>query len=100
MRFIVAFGGRYTREEHPRLPVAHPDNYLLIEAEDYDAARDVAIALLGSMWSGLYPHERKQDRVENNRFYPEGACARVSTTDPELEVIVRAGWAAQAVTPT
>ena len=91
-RFFVTFGQRYAREEHPVLPTAHPDVWLEVQAPHYDAARELVIEALGSRWSNLY----EEDDWEPD-WYPGGRAALVTTADPELEVIIRATRAAEAV---
>lgn len=54
MNFYVTFGRRYAREEHPVLPGAHPDGWLLVHADNEEAARRLVVAKLGIRWAFIY----------------------------------------------
>lgn len=72
--FVVTFGQRFRREVHARLPLAHPDGWVTIVADDYSDARLLAIVNLGTEWSGIYDGDPFVDEVE---FYPRGELARL-----------------------
>lgn len=68
--FYVTFGQRYSYDEHPTFPEAHPDGWLEIHAEDYWAAREIAVYALGDAWAFIY----SEDDFASSRFrYPRGA---------------------------
>lgn len=52
--YRITFGQRERHEEHPTFPAAHPDGYVTIVAEDYDAARNIAIRHLGRRFAFQY----------------------------------------------
>lgn len=54
MRFYVTLGQQYATHQHPFLANAHPDGYVVIDAEDANKARQIAFARLGSCWAFLY----------------------------------------------
>lgn len=72
--FYVTFGGKYAREAHPRLSVAHPDGWVTIEADDYEQARAATVALLGTAWCWLH------DTPRDPEWFPAGELARFDAT--------------------
>ncbi|MGH3795991.1 MAG: hypothetical protein ACRDSP_14000 [Pseudonocardiaceae bacterium] len=52
--FFVTFGAQYRDQLHPTLSVAHPDGWVTVVAQDYDAARALAIGWLGTAWCDIY----------------------------------------------
>lgn len=75
MQIFVTFGTQYAREPHPRLPFAHPDGYLTIEAPDYNTALRTAFALTGGAHGTDYS-DRPSDIT-----YQRGELARVIVHD-------------------
>ena len=75
--FRVTFGQQYGHEDepvHPRFYWAHRDGWVTIVADDYNHAREVAVALLGTAWSELYSWD--SDPLTNDLF-PLGEILRV-----------------------
>ena len=75
MEFFVTFGQRYAREQHPTIDQAHPDGWLVIEAESWDDARAVAERELGTNWSHL--HTKEDFFKDAEQLYPRGEIARI-----------------------
>jgi hypothetical protein len=71
--FRVTFGQKWRREPHPQLPVAHPDGYVIIEAETWDQAFEEAKLVLGKNFSDVYSAPLS---AEEARMYPRGVLAR------------------------
>lgn len=72
MKFAVTFGQQYPREPHPRLPVAHRDGWLTINADNEGQAREMAYEALGTAWSFIYTEaEMEQFKVD----FPLGELA-------------------------
>lgn len=80
---FVTFGSQYAREPHPRLPFAHPDGYLTIEAPDYRTARGIAMSMTGGAFCTDYL-ERPSDIQ-----FQRGELARVIVHDPIVTESVR-----------
>jgi len=74
-QIYVTFGLMYAREQHPRLPFAHPDGYLSVEGPDYRTALATACSLTGGAHAFDYA-ERPSDIT-----YPRGELARVVVHD-------------------
>lgn len=72
--FMVTFGQKYRTEPHPKAP-AHPDGWVTVKAEDYDAARVKTVNVFGQAWSMLYAEE---DFVDSAHFYPLGELQVIS----------------------
>jgi hypothetical protein len=77
--FFVTFGQRYAQEPHPVLADAHPDGWLVIEAESWDEARAAVATALGTSWSNLY--EKTDFMQDAARLYPRGEIARISPSE-------------------
>ena len=73
MEYAVTFGQRYRSEEHPRLPEAHPDGYVVIEAPDMDQAHAIAFDKIGGSWAFLCEME---DFSLDAWMHPLGELAR------------------------
>ncbi|MDR3068637.1 MAG: hypothetical protein LBU50_03955 [Cellulomonas sp.] len=71
------FGSRYAYEPHPTLPQAHPDGWLEVRGTDYETARKIAVALLGTAWSCQY-----DEATLVRDCYPDGALYVVTLSDP------------------
>lgn len=71
--YYVTFGQQYRREPHPKVEYAHPDGWLLIEAEDIKTAREKAFNELGDAWAFIYV-EGGWDRS----YFPLGELHRIS----------------------
>lgn len=75
--WLVSFGQQYTGwYEHPFVPWAHKDGYLLIEAENVVEATVCAGNLLGRHWSMIYEKSKHTD-AEWLLVFPRGELARV-----------------------
>jgi hypothetical protein len=73
-KFYVTFGQKYRLgQRHPTFPDAHPDGVIEVEAQDYDAARDIVIRNLGAEWSGLYSD---MEFAKDRHYYPLGVLAK------------------------
>lgn len=75
MEYFVTFGQRYAQAQHPTIEKAHPDGWLVIEADSYEAARAVAARELGTSWSNL--HDKDDFMKDAERLYPRGEIARI-----------------------
>jgi hypothetical protein len=53
-KFYLTFGVKYAREAHPTFPRAHPNGYVVIEADVYEDAREKVIEVFGIYWCDLY----------------------------------------------
>jgi hypothetical protein len=71
--FAVTFGQKYARDRHPSFPGAHPDGYVIIVADDFQAARACAIAHFGVFWCDLYGPDTWES---SRRYFPAGELAR------------------------
>lgn len=79
--FYVTFGARYAREPHPKWALAHPDGYLVLEAEDEPFAREAAWKLCGQHWAFIYTQEQMFADVRHggltaDDLFPRGELAR------------------------
>lgn len=79
MKFYVTFGQKYANEPHPKLPEAHPNNWVEVEAWGEMAARAIVHAHLGMNWAMIYD-ENQWDQ----RFYP-GKCIKILATKTPTE---------------
>lgn len=77
MEFFVTFGQRYAREQHPTIEQAHPDGWLVIEADSWEEARAVAARELGTSWSDLVSKDDFMKDAE--RLYPKGEIGRITS---------------------
>jgi hypothetical protein len=86
MRWAVTFGQRYRREDHPTFLPAHPDGYVVIVTDDAlpkawgggeASARDAAVTLMGSQWSGLYEMDTDEWRSDAAQYYPRGQIGQI-----------------------
>lgn len=75
--YYVTFGQKYAHEDHPRIPTAHPDGWLTIEAPDEETARDKAFELTDGAFAFMY------DKQPDILVYPRGEVCRVSASKPE-----------------
>lgn len=76
MKFYVTFGQKYRDEPHPHLPLAHPDNWVEVEAWGEMAARAIACENLGKYWSGIYDETRW---AKIHKAFP-GRCVKTFAT--------------------
>lgn len=74
--YYVTFGHKYRYETHPQLSDAHPDGYVVIEAADFESARQLAFENLGPFWSNIYD----ENEFEKD-LYPQGAIAYFSSSE-------------------
>lgn len=71
--FFVTFNKDNEQNPHPQLPEGYSRGYLIIEAQSWDHAREIALSRLGRTWSFIYPgHEF----AKNKKYYPRGEIAR------------------------
>jgi hypothetical protein len=84
-KFFLTFGQRYAREPHPTFPKAHPDGYVVIEADLYEDAREKACEVVGLHWSDLYRQDEwfRLGDVTLESMFPLGELAhyKVSPLD-------------------
>lgn len=88
MRFYFTFGMQYATEAHSsfvsgRVPVmrdAHPDNWVEVEAPDFDAARRIVLDHLGTAWCWQYD---EQEWASRNPAHFPGRCIATFTEDGE-----------------
>lgn len=73
-KFYLTFGVQYEQEAHPRGSHVHPDGYVVITAEDYDIARDLAVQLYGARWSDIYT---EKDFEGPKSLFPRGALLNI-----------------------
>jgi hypothetical protein len=74
VKFYVTFGVQYAHEKHPVIKDIHPDGVLLVEADDYLAARRLVQALLGRSWSML---DSEEDMEESWHHFPRGVTHKL-----------------------
>ena len=72
--YYVTFGQKYRHETHPRFAKAHPDGYVMIEADDFESARQLAFENLGPYWANIYDED---DFTKD--LYPKGVLAHLTT---------------------
>jgi hypothetical protein len=75
--FFVTFGQQYAQEQHPVIKTAHPDGWLVVEADSLEAARAAVVRDLGTSWSNLY--EKTDFMKDAARLYPLGEIARIGS---------------------
>lgn len=82
--FYVTFGQRYRHEAHELFPVAHPDGYLVLEAETEDLAREGAFKLCKAHWAFMYTAEQWAEPSVSgetvHELWPRGELARFRVT--------------------
>jgi hypothetical protein len=78
VEFFVTFGQQYTREPNPGFEAAHPDGWLVIEANSLEDARSAVAHALGNHWSNLYTKE--EFMTDAARLYPRGELGRITST--------------------
>jgi len=71
--FYVTFGVKYRHEKHEHWPDAHPDGWLLVQAEDEPAAW----ALVRKYIDNVYAFTYSEDRFER-KWHPLGELARIT----------------------
>lgn len=71
--YYVTFGIKYRYEKHPHWPGAHPDGWLEVIAEDYDAARALVGQYIGNVFAFMY----EADRFER-KWHPLGRLATLT----------------------
>ena len=76
--WFVTFGQRYAHETHPRFPEAHPDGWLVVEADDYDDAREITHGVLGPAWVFIVDLD---DFDASRSLYPRGEIGRAARDD-------------------
>ena len=57
MKFCVTFGQRFAYDKHKTFEKAHPNGYVVINADNENEARQKAFDFLGSEWAFMYPEE-------------------------------------------
>lgn len=85
--FRVTFGQKYAREPHPTVRWAHPDGWATIDAPDHMTARQLAVAVLGASWGGLYDVAGHDGGLLGDvlghavdwSLFPRGELARIHT---------------------
>jgi len=75
MKFYLTFGVQYPGVPHPTWAGADKDGWVTIEARDYDAARELAVAHFKTHWSMLYPAEHFPEEYNKRKYYPKGQLA-------------------------
>jgi hypothetical protein len=85
-KWYLTFGQRYAREEHPTFPKAHPDGYVVIEADLYEDARGKAIEEVGLFWADLYSEEDffSEDDLFGDTMFPLGEIAHFKVDPVEI----------------
>lgn len=87
--FMLTFGQKYAREPHPLYPAAHPDGYVVIEADDYDAARLAVANTFAIYWCDLYTPETWQLYVD---YFPRGELGRITAPpSPRADNTIKGG---------
>lgn len=78
--FYVTFGQRYRNEAHPRFALAHPEGWVVLEAEDEAFAREGAWILFHQHWAFIYDAEQWAEPSvsgkTNEELWPRGELAR------------------------
>lgn len=89
--FAVTFGSQYNprQEVHPHWTRADRDGWLTVIAEDEGAARALAMQLIGSRWSNIYPLGE-----QDASFYPLGELGRIANLDDVKALRARDGGVA------
>lgn len=77
--YRVTFGQRFRHDQHQKFRDAHPDGWVTILARDYDHAHAIAMAALGTEWSGLY----EADEIGTD-VLPRGELLRLDGTGEAL----------------
>lgn len=83
--FIITFGQQYPRESHPTFPAASRDGWVSVEAEDYDAAKQIADRELAGQYSTIYPQESFEGSAE---LYPAGQLGELPLLPAEADSTV------------
>jgi len=76
--FRITFGLQYRNEPHPRVKWAHPDGWLSVYAPDYETARELAVALVGSHFAFMYIEGKPNWPTQDH--YPLGQLASIRYT--------------------
>lgn len=76
--YRFTFGMKYSREEHPAFPAAHPDGWLTILARSEEQARAVAWAVIGAAWAFCYAEPF--DEAKWAQDHPLGELARIDAS--------------------
>lgn len=77
VKFIVTFGQKYSRVEHPFFKKAHPDGYVTVNAANAREARELITAWYGRYWSSLYDEEDFFGITGVLALYPLGELDRL-----------------------
>ena len=97
MRFYVTFGQRYAREQHPTMLGAHPNGWVVVEADDMTDARVLVVQYLGTAWSNIY----RDDNTPTISEFPRGPIGRLTkdglVTEVEVVAMAIAGMAYHCV---
>lgn len=73
-KFYLTVGQQYKNDKvHPK--GLHPDGYAVINADNYDQAREKAFTNFGSHWSNIY---EEVDFLDDLGFYPLGELMNIS----------------------
>ncbi len=59
----VAFPGWTAHAPHPVERRAHPDRFVVVEADDVEGAMEAAEARLGPHWGPVEPHDPSRDHL-------------------------------------
>jgi len=65
--FVITFGQKYRSERHPIWDKAHPDGYVIIQANTVEEARAKAFETFDKYWAFIY---KKRDF--NPERFPKG----------------------------
>lgn len=76
--FYLTFGVQYGTEVHPIWTGADGKGWLLIRAEDYQHARQLAVSYLALHWSMLNPEEHFDAADMQARYFPLGTLATIT----------------------
>lgn len=74
MKYYVTFGQQYRKEPHPKVKYADPDGYVLINAENYNEARQKAFKHLGVHWAFIYSEEEFK---KSKHWFPLGVLHEI-----------------------
>lgn len=92
--FVVTFGQRFHRDQHPLFPPAHPDGWVAVEARDEHQAHLLAFAALGRQWAFVYPASMPGRFAEAS--YPLGCLGWIISVRGDGARVIprseRCGW--------
>lgn len=80
-KFYLTFGVQYPRVPHPYWPGADGKGWVLIEANNYEEARDLARQAFGLSWSHLSTAKHFDEAQMRRRYYPLGKIGYITTAE-------------------